>query len=161
MKTGSNILNLNPSTSWCNGATRNPKEEDTQECAVSGKNHGYILLIWERCYACELLACRTKVNSVILKHIAWKLTFVMFVPHEICQHCCSPMTKLGHTSVHTMEAIGCRASPHPPYSPDLAPSDFHLFGPWKCGPWGHNYTDKEALHNAINQWLQRKESNFY
>ncbi len=27
----------------------------------------------------------------------------------------------------TLEALGFRVLPHPPYSPDLAPSDFHLF----------------------------------
>ncbi len=27
----------------------------------------------------------------------------------------------------TLEALGFRILPHPPYSPDLAPSDFHLF----------------------------------
>ncbi len=27
----------------------------------------------------------------------------------------------------TLESLGFRVSPHSPYSPDLAPSDFHLF----------------------------------
>jgi len=36
-----------------------------------------------------------------------------------------------HTSLKTVEHIvklGWTVVPHPPYSPDLAPSDFHLFG---------------------------------
>jgi len=36
-----------------------------------------------------------------------------------------------HTSLKTVEHIanlGWTVLPHPPYSPDLAPSDFHLFG---------------------------------
>jgi histone-lysine N-methyltransferase SETMAR len=36
-----------------------------------------------------------------------------------------------HTSLRTREhttKMGWRVLPHPPYSPDLAPSDFHLFG---------------------------------
>ena len=40
-----------------------------------------------------------------------------------------------HTSIRTRETItlyGWTTLPHPPYSPDLAPSDYHLFGPpWK------------------------------
>ena len=39
-----------------------------------------------------------------------------------------------HTSRHTTAGIvkiGWEILPHPPYSPDLAPSDFHLFGPIK------------------------------
>ena len=45
-----------------------------------------------------------------------------------------------HTSIRTMEAItsfGWTVIPHPPYSPDLAPSDYHLFGPMKEGLWGN------------------------
>ncbi len=29
----------------------------------------------------------------------------------------------------TLESLGFRVLPHSPYSPDLAPSDFHLFRP--------------------------------
>jgi len=39
-----------------------------------------------------------------------------------------------HTAQATTAAIaakGWTVLPHPPYSPDLAPSDFHLFGPLK------------------------------
>jgi len=39
-----------------------------------------------------------------------------------------------HISLKTMKHIvklGWTVVPHPPYSPDLAPSDFHLFGPVK------------------------------
>jgi histone-lysine N-methyltransferase SETMAR len=39
-----------------------------------------------------------------------------------------------HTSLRTREAtatMGRTVLPHPLYSPDLAPSDFHLFGPWR------------------------------
>jgi histone-lysine N-methyltransferase SETMAR len=41
-----------------------------------------------------------------------------------------------HTSPRTREAIttiGWTVLPHPPYSPDLAPSDYHRFGPVKNG----------------------------
>ena len=39
-----------------------------------------------------------------------------------------------HTAVQTVRTIsdlGWELLPHPPYCPDLAPSDFHLFGPLK------------------------------
>uniref|UniRef100_A0A4W6DJ95 Histone-lysine N-methyltransferase SETMAR n=1 Tax=Lates calcarifer TaxID=8187 RepID=A0A4W6DJ95_LATCA len=39
-----------------------------------------------------------------------------------------------HTAAQTVQTInelGWELLPHPPYSPDLAPSDFHLFGPLK------------------------------
>jgi len=39
-----------------------------------------------------------------------------------------------HTAAHTLETLKqlkWEAMEHPAYSPDLAPSDFHLFGPLK------------------------------
>ena len=39
-----------------------------------------------------------------------------------------------HTAARTLakiEDLGWKLLTHPPYSPDLAPSDFHLFGPLK------------------------------
>ena len=32
-------------------------------------------------------------------------------------------------ATHTMTTIKCTVLSHPPYSPELVPSDFHLFGP--------------------------------
>jgi histone-lysine N-methyltransferase SETMAR len=34
---------------------------------------------------------------------------------------------------------------HPPYSPDLAPSDFHLFGPLKHHLSGESFPDDDAV----------------
>ncbi|PNF18593.1 hypothetical protein B7P43_G06250 [Cryptotermes secundus] len=42
---------------------------------------------------------------------------------EVCQD-------LLATSAHIAK-FGWTVLPHPPYSPGLAPSDFHLFGPMK------------------------------
>jgi histone-lysine N-methyltransferase SETMAR len=34
-------------------------------------------------------------------------------------------------ALQTIRKNGCELLSHPPYSPDLAPSDYHLFGPLK------------------------------
>jgi len=53
-----------------------------------------------------------------------------------------------HTAHHTMctlQLLGWEILPHPPYSPDLAPSDFHLFGPLKEFLGGQQFsTDDEV-----------------
>ena len=62
-----------------------------------------------------------------------------------------------HTSIRTMEAItsfGWTVIPHLPYSPDLAPSDYHLFGPMK-GLWGNRYG------TAVLNWLRHQPAEFY
>jgi len=39
-----------------------------------------------------------------------------------------------HTAAYTVETLkklNCEILEHSPYSPDIAPSDYHLFGPFK------------------------------
>jgi hypothetical protein len=44
--------------------------------------------------------------------------------------------------------------PHPPYSPDLAPSDFWLFGYIKAGLAGQSFTEPEGLFDGIMVFLE-------
>jgi hypothetical protein len=44
--------------------------------------------------------------------------------------------------------------PHPPYSPDLAPSDFWLFGRIKTGIAGRSFTEPEELLECIGAFLE-------
>jgi hypothetical protein len=45
---------------------------------------------------------------------------------------------------------------HPPYSTDLAPSDFHLFGPLK-----HHFPDDEAVEREVTAWFRQQSKEFY
>ena len=38
---------------------------------------------------------------------------------------------------------------HPPYSPDLAPSDYHLFPKWKKQLRGRRFHSKDELKDAV------------
>ncbi|GBN38015.1 hypothetical protein AVEN_191352-1, partial [Araneus ventricosus] len=42
---------------------------------------------------------------------------------------------------------------HPPYSPDLASSDFHLFLKLKVFLGGKRFGNYEELENAVTTWL--------
>lgn len=69
-----------------------------------------------------------------------------------------------HTSRHTSDEIvkiGWEVLPHPPYSPDLAPSDFHLFGPLKEAHRGIHFEDEEAVKTSVRQWLRKQSCDFY
>ena len=69
-----------------------------------------------------------------------------------------------HTSIRTMEAItsfGWTVIPHPPYSPDLAPSDYHLFGPMKEGLRGNRYGNDNEVKTAVLNWLRHQPAEFY
>ena len=52
-------------------------------------------------------------------------------------------------------------SPIPPYSPDLAPSDFHLFGPLKDTLRGTRFEDDESVIHAVRTWLREQETSWY
>ncbi|KAJ4437644.1 hypothetical protein ANN_17789 [Periplaneta americana] len=55
-------------------------------------------------------------------------------------------------SVHEkINTFGWEVIQHPPYSPDLAPSDFHLFGPMKKFVTGHHFaTDAEVQSTSTD-----------
>ena len=52
--------------------------------------------------------------------------------------------------------LGWTALKHPPYSPDLAPCDYHLFGKLK-----ESLQDDDSLVNAAKLWLRRAGPDFY
>ena len=51
--------------------------------------------------------------------------------------------------------------PHPPHSPDLVPSDFHLFGPLKGALRGTRFEDDESVISAVRTWLREQETSWY
>jgi hypothetical protein len=50
---------------------------------------------------------------------------------------------------------------HPPYSPDLAPSDYYLFGPLKDHLRDHHYGTDEAVQEAVRSWLRGAGTDLY
>jgi [histone H3]-lysine36 N-dimethyltransferase SETMAR len=69
-----------------------------------------------------------------------------------------------HSALRTQEAIqklGWTTLPHPPYSPDLAPSDFHLFGMMKKGLKGNHYASIIDVQRAAQSWLRQMPTEFY
>jgi len=52
-------------------------------------------------------------------------------------------------------------SPVPPYSPDLSPSDFHLFGSLKDALRGTRFEDDESVIRAVRTWLREQETSWY
>jgi histone-lysine N-methyltransferase SETMAR len=49
---------------------------------------------------------------------------------------------------------------HSPYSPELAPSDFHLFGPLTNHFGGKCFADDEEIETKVWKWL-RQESKYF
>ena len=58
-----------------------------------------------------------------------------------------------HISHTTIEDAGLVLLDHPPYSPNLAPSDFWLFSHLKRHLRGRIFTDKEKLKDSVEEFL--------
>lgn len=69
-----------------------------------------------------------------------------------------------HTSVKTMAQIrdcGFELLPHPAYSPDLAPSDFHLFPNLKKYLGGQRFSTNDEVIAAVDEYFDDLQDSFY
>ena len=76
------------------------------------------------------------------------------------QHC----NARPHTTIRTKDAITSfewTTVPHSPYSPDLAPSDYHLFGTMKDALRDKHYGNDEEMKIAVKNWLRKQSPEFY
>jgi histone-lysine N-methyltransferase SETMAR len=51
--------------------------------------------------------------------------------------------------------------PHPAYSSDLAPSDYHVFGPLKEALGGKKFSTDDEIKGAVHGWLRSQSEEFF
>jgi len=56
-----------------------------------------------------------------------------------------------------LETFKWEVLPHPPYSPDIAPSDYHLFRSMTHGLSEQHFTLYEDTKNCIDDWIALKD----
>lgn len=69
-----------------------------------------------------------------------------------------------HTAKKTkekLEELRFEVLPHPPYSPDLAPSDFHLFRSMQHSLSERNFRDEEEVKSFLIDFFDSKPQSFY
>ena len=73
------------------------------------------------------------------------------------------MTVQGPTlpGVATITDLHFECLPHPPYSPDLAPSDLHMFGPLKEAMGGKKFHSDEEVRHTVHEWLRGLPKEFF
>lgn len=59
------------------------------------------------------------------------------------------------------ETLKWEVLPHPPYSPDLAPSDYWLFRRMQNDLGGHRFQSFEEIEKWLNDWIEAKEDSFF
>ena len=60
-----------------------------------------------------------------------------------------------------LEGVKWEILPHPLYSPDIAPSDFHLFRSMQSALSGERFNSYEGIKKWLDEWIASKESNFF
>ena len=67
----------------------------------------------------------------------------------------------GRVAQAAIRNCGFEQITHPPYSPDLAPSDYFLFRHLKRHIRGQHYSSDEALTDAVEQFLDNQPETFF
>ena len=60
-----------------------------------------------------------------------------------------------------LETLKWEVLPHPPYSPDVAPSDCHLFRSIARGLAHQHFRSYEVVKKWIDSWIAIKDSSFF
>jgi len=64
-------------------------------------------------------------------------------------------------SIDALETLKFEVLSHPPYSPDLAPSDFHFFPHLKSDLKGTHFTSDDEVKQAVMSWIKQRTPEFF
>ncbi|KZC04989.1 Histone-lysine N-methyltransferase SETMAR, partial [Dufourea novaeangliae] len=60
-----------------------------------------------------------------------------------------------------LRQLGWEVLPQPAYSPDIGPSDYHLFRSLQNFLLGKHFNNEECLKNALTEFFESKSQEFY
>jgi len=64
-------------------------------------------------------------------------------------------------TMDTIQKLKWEVLPHPPNSPDRAPSEYHLFGRLKGQLGGKRFRDNEEVIQNVQEWLHWQPKDFF
>ena len=133
---------------------------------VSKKDHGDRFLgqggcasgrfpwTWFKNKLWEILWNTEKVKKSDSKQASGKNEFQGFVFSCQCPH-------TANRTRERLDHFGLEVFDHPPYSPNLAPSDYHLFPNMKTWLSTQFFDDAAELQAGVNEWLKSQAVTFY
>ncbi|GFO28413.1 histone-lysine N-methyltransferase SETMAR [Plakobranchus ocellatus] len=69
--------------------------------------------------------------------------------------------KTSNLTLQWLQRYGWEILPHPAHSPNLAPSDFHLFGPLKRHLGGMAFETEDDLISELRNWFDNLDVDFF
>lgn len=121
----------------------------------------------------ELLECRRKPNekreTITSERYAQQLLKLNQALKEkrprrsgkvILQHD-QARAHIGSPVENAIKELGWELLAHPPYSPDIAPSDYHLFRSMQHALAGQHFTDLEDIKKWVDDWIASKSEMFF
>jgi len=66
-----------------------------------------------------------------------------------------------HLTINTIRQLNWEVFEHHAYSPYLAPSDVHLFGPLKNALRGRRFAADDEVKEAVHNWLRNQPQTFF
>jgi histone-lysine N-methyltransferase SETMAR len=66
-----------------------------------------------------------------------------------------------HATAKKIMDLRLECIPHPAYSPDLTPSDNHVFGPLKEALSGKKFSMDDEIKEAVHRWLRSQSEEFF
>jgi histone-lysine N-methyltransferase SETMAR len=101
---------------------------------------------------CDLLVNHLK-PAIRSKHRGLLTTGVLLLHDNAWPH-------TAHATVAKIKDLHFQCLPHPPYSPDLEPSDFHVFGALEGELSGRKFRSDE-VQEAVHNWLCKQPKDFF
>ena len=68
---------------------------------------------------------------------------------------------VGKITQKKLSSLGIEVLPHPPYSPDLSPTDYHMFRHLDNFLSGKIFDDRIAIKKSFNEFIVTREPEFY
>ena len=144
--------------------TSSPRPKKFKTMPYAGKI--LLTVFWnsQRVYMTEFLEAGKTVNSAryieTIKNLRRRVCRVRGSTSRFC--CC--MTMQDRTLLATiddLETLKFEFLSHPPYSPDLAPSDFHFFPHLKRNHKGIHFTLDDEMKQAAKSWIKQRTPEFF
>ena len=68
---------------------------------------------------------------------------------------------IARATIDDLETLKFEVLSHTPYSPDLAPSDFHFFPHLKRDLKGTHFTSDDEVKQAVTSWIKQRTREFF